>query len=403
MIAAFEQSTGKTVELALHPQNELPAKVLASIEAGRPPDFLFGSRTSPYNGEWMREGRLVDLSDTFGPLADLFFPDAFDRVTLIDATGRRSLYGLPIGHGTNHVHVWRSLLERAGFTLADIPKQWEPFWSFWCDQVQPAVRKALGRDDVWGVGLPVSAAAIDTNIQFWQFVAAYEAEYVTRDGRLVIDEPTIRDRLIKVLDSYTAIYRKGCTPPGSSDWDGSGNNKAFVDQAVMMTPNVTLSITNTLQDTRPGDYYKNVATIEWPSGAYGQPLAIFFGSDEGVVFQAGGHIATAKEFVRFLVEGGWLAHWLDFARDRLLPPMPALLERPFWLDPGDPHRMAAAIQFLTRPRRYSYATVSGEWRHGRVEAELVWAKAIHRTVTAGLSSEQAVDEAIERVKQILSE
>jgi hypothetical protein len=34
------------------------------------------------------------------------------------------------------------LLERAGFTLADIPKQWEPFWSFWCDQVQPAVRQS---------------------------------------------------------------------------------------------------------------------------------------------------------------------------------------------------------------------------------------------------------------------
>ena len=42
---------------------------------------------------------------------------------------------------------------------------------------------------------------------------AYEADYVTRDGRLVIDEPEVRDRLVKALDSYTAIYRKGCTPP----------------------------------------------------------------------------------------------------------------------------------------------------------------------------------------------
>ena len=57
---------------------------------------------------------------------------------------------------TNHVHVWRSLLERAGFTLADIPKEWEPFWSFWCDKVQPAVRKATGRDDIYGVGLAMS-------------------------------------------------------------------------------------------------------------------------------------------------------------------------------------------------------------------------------------------------------
>ena len=30
----------------------------------------------------------------------------------------------------------------------------------------------------------------------------------------------------------------------------------------------------------------------------------------------------AKEFVRFLVREGWLAHYLDFAGDRMLPPLP---------------------------------------------------------------------------------
>jgi len=48
--------------------------------------------------------------------------------------------------------------------------------------------------------------------------------------------------------------------------------------------------------------------------------------------------------VRFPVAEGWLAHWLDFAKDRLLPPMPKLLEPPLWLDPSDPH---------LRPRRSS--------------------------------------------------
>jgi hypothetical protein len=33
--------------------------------------------------------------------------------------------------------------------------------------------------------------------------------------------------------------------------------------------------------------------------------------------------------VRFLVGAGWPAHWLDFIKDRLLPPMPKLLEAPF--------------------------------------------------------------------------
>ena len=69
----------------------------------------------------------------------------------------------------------------------------------------------------------------DADDQFKQFVAAYGADYVTRDGRLVVDKPEVRARLVKALDSYTAIYRKGCTPPDATEWDNTGNNKAFLE------------------------------------------------------------------------------------------------------------------------------------------------------------------------------
>jgi multiple sugar transport system substrate-binding protein len=308
-----------------------------------------------------------------------------------------------MGFSTHNVHVWTSLLERAGFTLDDIPREWEAFWSFWCDKVQPAVRKALGRDDIWGVGLPMSITSVDTLTAFFQFAHAYEADFVTRDGRLVIDEPLVRDRLAKTLDSYTGIYRKGCIPPDAMGWDTAGNNKAFLAQTVVMTANQTLSITNALRATQPDDYYKNTATIDWPDGAYGQPLVIETGFTRAAAFRGGGHEEVAKEFVRFLVGEDWLAHWLDFAGDRNMPPMPALLETPFWLNPGDPHRMRSAMQFLTRPRSSYYPAISGDWRYNKMDQEDVWEKAIQRIVTEGITAEQATDEAIGRVKQILSE
>ena len=159
-VAAFEQKTGKQVELDLPSHNDMLAKIVAAVEAGQPPDFLYGIQTDWYYGQWADEDRLVDLSDVIRPFASLFDPDGLGYATLLDATtGRRALYALPMGFATNHVHVWRSLLEQAGFTLADIPKSWEAFWSFWCDRVQPAVRKASGRDDIWGVGLPMSVTA----------------------------------------------------------------------------------------------------------------------------------------------------------------------------------------------------------------------------------------------------
>lgn len=235
----------------------------------------------------------------------MFDPDALEPVTLLDGTtGRRGLYLLPMGLSTHHVHVWKSLLERAGFTLADIPKEWDAFWAFWCDQVQPAVRKALGRDDVWGIGLPMAAASVDTQYGIWQFIDAYEANYVTQDGRLVIDDPEVRRNLIKAIDSYTAVYRKGCTPPDSVTWEAYSNNEQFLAQTIVMTPNATLSIPNALKATRPEDYYDNAVTIDWPKGAYGQPLVIETVLDRAAVFRDGEHRPRRSSCVSWSARAG---------------------------------------------------------------------------------------------------
>jgi multiple sugar transport system substrate-binding protein len=87
----------------------------------------------------------------------------------------------------------------------------------------------------------------------------------------------------------------------------------------------------------------------------------------------------------------------------MLPSIPALLDQPFWLDPSDRHRMASVMQVSSRPLLHGYSQALGNWRHERVWQEFTWAKAIHRVTADGISPEQAVDEAIARIKQILSE
>ena len=340
IVAAFEQKTGKQVELVLLDEEELPDAFAAALAAGHAPDFGFGTLMAPYISEWAFGDRLVDLSDAIGSFANIFDPDALDRVMLVNAkTGQKALYALPMGRTNNHLHVWRSLLEQAGFTLADIPREWSAFWSFWCDDVQPALRSARGRDDIWGIGLPMSVV-YDTQFEFFQFVAANQTDYVTRDGRLVIDGAEIRQKLVGLIDSYTAIYKKGCTPPDAVAWGNTGNNKAFHAQRVVMTANDTLSIPNALKRERADDYYKNSATIEWPLGLDGNAFPIMGNIYPAVVFKEGANIALAEAFVEFLVADGWLAHYLDFSGERMLPPIAALIEQPFWLDPSDPHRMA---------------------------------------------------------------
>jgi multiple sugar transport system substrate-binding protein len=404
-IAAFEQEAGKKVELVFQEQADFPSKVEAALAAGRPPDFAFGFLLADYVGTWAIEGRLANLSEVVGHFSDLFDPDTLAWVTWRDAeTGRPAIYGLPIGREIDHVHIWKNILETAGFTTADIPKQWDAFWQFWCDEVQPAARRATVRKDIWGIALPMSRTG-DTVLQFLQFVTANDADYVTDAGRLVIDDPEIRRKLTETMDSYTTIYRTGCTPPNSVTWSDIDNNKAFWSKQVVMVPNVSLSIPNALKREHPDDYYSNTATIEWPLGPDGEPFPIVGDVVSAIVFKGGGHSGDAVELVRFLVAEGWLAHYLDFSAERLLPPMSKLINQPFWLDPSDPHRMASVMQVSSRSlaHGYAYAAISGNWRHQLVNGEYVWGNAVHRVVADGVSPEQAVDEAIARIKQILNE
>ena len=87
-------------------------------------------------------------------------------------------------------------------------------------------------------------------------------------------------------------------------WPDIGNNKAFLAQSVVMTPNLSLSIPNALKRERPDDYYKNTATIEWPLDDSGEPFPLVTAIHFAMVFSDGANVATAKEFVRFLVAEG---------------------------------------------------------------------------------------------------
>ena len=270
--------------------------------------------------------------------------------TLLDGkTGRRGLYALPMGRYSNHVHVWNSLLERAGFTLADIPKEWEAFWSFWCDRVQPAVRKALGRDDIWGVGLPMSAAAGDTDDELLQFELAYGAPWLDRDRRVsgrrsrgAGGDHQGDGRLHGDLAQGLHAARLGELDQHRQQQGVPRPDRGDDAEHVALDPGRAAhrAARRLLQERRD---HRLAGRRQWRAAGH-RRCHLY----RAVVFKAGRNPALAGDFVRFLAEEGWLAHWLDFAGDRFMPPMRKLVEQPFWLDPSDPHRMRAAIQILTR-------------------------------------------------------
>ncbi len=66
---------------------------------------------------------------------------------------------------------------------------------------------------------------------------AYNVKLVDDDGKLLVDDPKVKEGLIGALRDYTDTYIKGCTPPSSTTWKDPDNNVAFHNKSIIMTHN----------------------------------------------------------------------------------------------------------------------------------------------------------------------
>ena len=134
-----------------HRMTIVPVRPQAALEAGQPPDFLFGTELS--SGSAAPSGPTRTGSSTSrdawpGPGPVRSRRDR--RVHLAQRPdGRRGLYALPMGRLPTTSTSGTAFWSRPASPSPTFPKEWDAFWSFWCDRVQPAVREGTGRDDIW--------------------------------------------------------------------------------------------------------------------------------------------------------------------------------------------------------------------------------------------------------------
>src|SRR5258707_10706283 len=171
-----------------------------------------------------------------------FEPVALSTAYLYSDKGKKKAYYVfPIKQQTLHIQYWKDMLGQAGFKESDIPGTWKEYWSFWCDKVQPGIRKATGQR-VYGTGFPMGVESTDSFQSFLSWVDAYNVKLVDDSGKLLVDDPKVKAGLVAALTDYTQPYIKGCTPPSSTTWKDPDNNVAFHNKTIVMTHNYTISI-----------------------------------------------------------------------------------------------------------------------------------------------------------------
>ncbi len=195
-IKKFEQKTGVKVELSQYPVQDMIPKTVAALDSGTPPDVAFADVYDfQVTGKWAFDGKLEDITDVITPLKAQFAPNTVETTFLYnDKTKKKAYYAFPLKQQTMHIEYWIDMLQEAGFKESDIPTDWKGYWSFWCDKVQPAYRKKTG-SRVFATGFPMGVDSSDSFYSFLTFMDAYNVKLVDDNGKLLVDDPKVKQGL----------------------------------------------------------------------------------------------------------------------------------------------------------------------------------------------------------------
>ena len=231
-IKKFEAKYPKVkVELSLYAPQEMIPKTVAALDAGNPPDVAYGDVYDfQVTAKWAYEGKLEDVSSIIEPIRGKFEPQALSTTFLYnDATKTRAYYAYPIKQQTMHIQYWKDMLAEAGLQGKRHPEGWKDYWSFWCDKVQPAYRQKTGNRG-FGIGQPMGVDSSDSFFSFLTFMDAYNVKLVNDTGKLLVDDPAVRQGLINALTDYTARVHQGLHAAVVHQLEGPGQQRRLPQQ-----------------------------------------------------------------------------------------------------------------------------------------------------------------------------
>ena len=409
-IKKFEAKHPKIkVELSQYAIQDMIPKTVSALDSGSPPDVAYADVYDfQVTAKWAFDGKLEDISSVIDPIRARFAPNTIETTFLYnDAEKKRAYYAFPIKQQTIHIQYWKDMLGDAGFKESDIPKDWKDYWSFWCDKVQPASRQKTGQR-TFGIGQPLGVDSSDSFYSFLTFADAYNVKMVSDSGKLLVDDPTVRQGLINALTDYTAVYSKGCSPPSSTSWKDPDNNVAFHNKTTVMTHNATISIAAkwlddannaALTDAQRAQAKKNytelIATAQWPNKPDGTKFVYRAAIKTGVIFKNAKNMAGAKQFVSFMLDEANLQPYVEGSLGRWFPVTKVGQESPFWK--ADPHRLAVYNQFKAGTVTFEFTK---NYKFTVLNNENVWAKAMNRVLNEKVPVDKAVDEMISRIKAV---
>ena len=399
MVAEYEKASGNKIDHSLIPFAPLTQKIVAALTSGDVPDVI-STDNAPIVPQFAWNDKLVDLTEVVETQKAHYHPTAYLAAQYYNSvTKKRSFYYAPYKTAVFPIHIWNSLVEKAGYKLADAPKTWDAFWDFFKPMQQKL--RDRGMRGIYALGLQATTAGpVDGNIIFHAFMIAYGGnDIVTPDGTPHLDDPQVKEAVTKALTYITTAFKEGYVPPGALSWSDADDNNAFHAKQIIMDLDGTISTELALHHKR--EQYDDIVTMGMPLDNTGKPIRAQLGVVGGFVPKGAKNIEVAKDFLKYMIQPNVVNGYLKAGLGRFLPAMPKLAQDdPFWLDPKDQHRSAYAHQGLLSPTVPFYSVYNPGY--SEAETQQIWGTAAADVIKEGMRPQQAAEKALNRIGEIFA-
>jgi len=117
IVAEYEKATGNTIDYSIVPNAPLRQKIVSAVTSGVVPD-VFPNQPAEIIALFAWNDKLVDLTDVVETQREEYTETALLTAYCWNSVEKkRSFYGAPYTQGVLPNHVWRPLVEKAGFKL----------------------------------------------------------------------------------------------------------------------------------------------------------------------------------------------------------------------------------------------------------------------------------------------
>src|SRR6266436_3970480 len=156
IVAEYEKASGNTIDHSIMPYAPLRQKIVSAVTSGVVPD-LFQNTPAEIIALYAWQDKLIDVTDVVETQKSQYTETALLTASCYNnVEKKRSYYGVPYTVGASMNHVWRPLVEKAGYQMSDIPKTWDAYYDFF-KEVQKKLR-AQGMRRVYAIGFQLNTA-----------------------------------------------------------------------------------------------------------------------------------------------------------------------------------------------------------------------------------------------------